>query len=273
MDILQSALAEGLNFIDSDWITASGHAQEVLGRALQENTSECLVSTKVGPRLDFSGALKIDNSRGNIINQVHDSLFRLKRDQVDLIQVHWPDDTLPSQTARGLEDACFNGLAKYIGVCNYSKNQIAKLMSKVTVSVAQSPLSILNRSALTEIVNACREFNIGFLASDPLQSGLLQGLFTGDEQFSEADYDAFFNPTVMPRAVMAVQELASFARAMGLTTSQLSVAWCLNQEGVSAVLCPATKDYYELQKAADIKLGSTDFAAIDQILDKYGLIV
>ena len=110
--VLDTAINNGLSFIDSDWITANGHAQELLGRAVRN--SGILIASKVGPRLDFSGSLKFDNSRGNIINQVQDSLFRLKRDNVDLLQVHWPDETDPQQTARGLNDACHGGLARHV---------------------------------------------------------------------------------------------------------------------------------------------------------------
>ncbi|MCF6228529.1 MAG: aldo/keto reductase, partial [Planctomycetes bacterium] len=254
--IIGSAINSGLNFIDSDWITANGHAQELIGRAV--NSSDILISSKVGPRLDFSGSLKFDNSRGNIINQVQDSLFRLKRECIDLLQVHWPDDTDPQQTARGLEDACHGGLARDIGVCNFSIMQLQALMQHTTIHTVQAPMSILNRAALNEILPFCREGKIGFMVSDPLQSGLMQGNFTGTEQFTEADHDEFFQPDTLPKAVKAVTELAEFASTLGLTAAQLSVAWCLNQEGVSCVLCPATPDYMQLQQVHDATLSAQD---------------
>ncbi|MHC4841069.1 MAG: aldo/keto reductase [Planctomycetota bacterium] len=261
---LQRAAQNGVNLIDSDWITANGHAQEILGRAFSDQ--QVTITSKVGPRLDFKGQLKLDNSRGNIINQVQDSLFRLKRDRIDLLQVHWPDDTDPSQTARGLEDACHGGLARYVGVCNYSADQLKALMEHTTISTAQSPLSILNRAALDDVLPVCREFDIGFLACNPLQSGLLQGQFKGDEQFTEDDHDAFFRPEVLPKAVQTVAKLEDFAKSLGMNAAQLSVAWCLNQEGVSAVLCPAIEDFESLQKVDEVRLSADELASIDAIV-------
>ncbi|MDC1141542.1 aldo/keto reductase [Planctomycetota bacterium] len=261
---ITDAVTTGLNFIDSDWITANGHAQEVLGRSTDNQA--VMFASKVGPRLDFKGLLKFDNSRGNIMNQLQDSLFRLKRDRVDLLQIHWPDDTDPAQTARGLDDACHATMARYTGVCNYSAAQLRALIVHTTIHTAQSPLSVLNRAALDDVLPVCREFDIGFLACDPLQSGLLTGKFKGDEQFTEDDHDAFFQPEALPGAVETVSKLGAFAKSLGMTAAQLSVAWCLNQEGVSAVLVPATQDFDDLTKVADARLNSSDLAKIDLIV-------
>ena len=114
------ALELGINLFDTDWITAGGHAQEVLGRALQGADRDAVqIACKAGPRMAFHGELLIDNSRANLINQCHDSLFRLKTERIDLYQVHWPDDTSPIQTARGLQDLISGNYAKWVGVCNY----------------------------------------------------------------------------------------------------------------------------------------------------------
>src|SRR5688572_15847222 len=75
------ALELGVNLIDTDWITANGHAQEMLGRLKLERDS-VIITSKAGPRLKFHGGLSIDNSRANLINQAHDSLFRLKTDHI-----------------------------------------------------------------------------------------------------------------------------------------------------------------------------------------------
>ena len=82
---IRRAIELGVNLIDSDWITANGHAQEVLGRTLQGlDRDKQFITIKAGPRLAFHCELVLDNSRANLINQCHDSLFRLKTERIDL---------------------------------------------------------------------------------------------------------------------------------------------------------------------------------------------
>lgn len=265
---IRRAVELGVNLIDTDWITANGHAQEVLGRCLQALDRQPLVITsKAGPRLTFKGALTIDNSRANIINQVHDSLFRLKLPRVDLLQVHWPDETPPEQTARGLSDAVHAGLASCVGVCNYSAAQIAALASHLKPATVQTPLNLLNRRALDDQLPWCRENGVAFLAADPLLSGLLQGRFTGSEEFTEGDRDEWFTQPTFSQAVKFAARLEEFARDRGWKSAQIAVAWALHQPGVTSVLVPAATpaEIEELATASAIRLSEADLAAIDNL--------
>lgn len=265
---IRRAVELGVNLIDTDWITASGHAQEVLGRCLQALPREKLViASKAGPRLTFKGALTVDNSRANIINQVHDSLFRLKLSRVDLLQIHWPDDSPAEQTARGLSDAMHAGLASSVGVCNYSASQAAALAAHVMPTSVQAPLSVLNRKACYELLPWCRASGVAFLASDPLLSGLLQGRFSGSEEFAESDLDEWFTQPAFSQAVKFAARLDELARERGWTGAQTAVAWALHQPGVTSVLVPASTlaEFEELAAAADIKLKADDLSAIDKL--------
>src|SRR5690606_4354928 len=100
---IRRALQLGVKLIDTDWITANGHAPELLGGPSHGVTRDSVIITsKASTRLTYHVALTLDNSRANLINQCHVSLFRLKTDYFVLYQVHWPADTCPVQTARGL---------------------------------------------------------------------------------------------------------------------------------------------------------------------------
>jgi aryl-alcohol dehydrogenase-like predicted oxidoreductase len=226
---IRAALAAGVSLIDTDWITANGHMQEVLGRAGLDR-DKVIITSKAGPRLKFHGGLSIDNSRANLINQAHDSLFRLKTGRIDLYQVHWPDDTPVEQTARGLRDLVDGGYARWTGVCNYSLEQVKALHAICPLQTVQAPLNILNRKAL-ELLPWCTENGIGFLAGDPTMSGLLTGRFKGDEEFAEDD--EWFNQPKFAKAAEFARELARLSDPL-----ELAIGWCLAQEGVSSVLWP-----------------------------------
>lgn len=263
------ALEMGVNLFDTDWITANGHAQEVLGRALKHVDRDAVyVTSKAGPRLAFHGELLIDNSRANLINQCHDSLFRLKTDRIDLYQVHWPDDTSPIQTARGLQDIVSGGYAKWVGVCNYGLPQLEALSGHIKLQTVQAPLNLLNRKSL-KLIEWCKDKGIGFLASDPLLSGLLTGAFTGEEEFTDSDRDEFFTQPKFGRAVAFAKDLAALGK---YTPGQWAVAWALAQ-GAACVLVPAAEpdEFAELAKAGEIDLSDEDLAALDDLARKHEL--
>jgi aryl-alcohol dehydrogenase-like predicted oxidoreductase len=263
---IKTALALGINFVDSDWITAGGHAQEVLGRVLKGHEA-ALIASKGGPRLTFHGGLTIDNSRANLMNQSIDSLFRLKRQRVALFQVHWPDATPPEQTARGLQDILHAGQADFVGVCNYSLEQTQALATQIRLHTVQAPLNLLNRRSLDGLLPWCVANGVGFLASDPLLSGLLAGHFSGDEEFTEGDRDEYFAAPRFQKAVQFVRELAALSPR---PPAQLAVAWCLAQ-GASCVLCPAS-EVAALAPAAELSLDAALLHRIDDLARSHGLL-
>jgi aryl-alcohol dehydrogenase-like predicted oxidoreductase len=228
---IQRALELGVNLIDTDWITANGHAQEVLGRVRLDRDA-VIITSKAGPRLKFHGGLSIDNSRANLMNQCHDSLFRLKTSHIDLYQVHWPDNTPPEQTARGLRDLIDGGYARWAGVCNFSLEQVKALHVVLPLQTVQAPLNMLNRRAL-EFLPWCAANGVGFLAADPTLGGLLTGRYSGDEEFADEDRDEWFSQPKFAHATAFARELAKLGDPV-----QLAVGWCLAQGGVSSVLCP-----------------------------------
>jgi aryl-alcohol dehydrogenase-like predicted oxidoreductase len=227
------ALELGVNLIDTDWITANGHAQELLGRVKLARDS-VIITSKAGPRLKFHGGLSIDNSRANLINQAHDSLFRLKTDHIDLYQVHWPDNTAPEQTARGLRDLVDGGYTRWAGVCNYSLDQMKALHAILPLQTVQAPLSILNRRGLN-LLPWCAANGVGFLAADPTTGGLLTGRYSGDEEFADEDRDEWFTQPKFAHAAAFARKLAKVG-----DPAQLAVGWCLAQDGVSSVLSDIT---------------------------------
>ncbi len=90
IDTVAAALDCGVNFIDTAAVYASGHSEEILGRALQGRRSRAVVATKVHQTL----------TRGGVVAACEGSLKRLKTDYIDVYYVHWPepaialDDTL-----------------------------------------------------------------------------------------------------------------------------------------------------------------------------------
>ncbi len=124
---LRTALAAGVNWIDTAPLYGQGRSEEALGWLLAEVDEAPYLSTKVG--LDLA---KLADIPGEVERSVHASLRRLQRESVDLLQLHNPigaergagssrtisvDDVLRDGGAvDALERMRSEGLARHIGL-------------------------------------------------------------------------------------------------------------------------------------------------------------
>lgn len=268
LEMLQAALDGGVTFFDTDWASGNGHAEEVLGRALRGEIA--VISTKGGPRFDFSGRLIHDNSRANLMNQCEDSRQRLGVDCIDLYSVNGHDEgTEPKQTARGLADLAHNGRVSALGAADLPLEPLRQLADLAPVKVVQAECSLLAPNA--EMRAFCRERGMGFVATGVLAHGILSGQFTGKEQFPEIDparAGPLFNPPLFERAVAFARKLAEFAQDRGTTREVLAIAWVLRQTGVTCALLEP-RNAQELQswlRAGEIELSEADQNALPELL-------
>ncbi len=91
---LRRALDAGINWIDTAPLYGQGRSEKALGWLLAEVEDSPYLSTKV--RLDLT---KLTDIPGEIERSVHQSLRRLKRDSVDLLQLH---NQIGSRTGSGV---------------------------------------------------------------------------------------------------------------------------------------------------------------------------
>ncbi len=122
-DVLDRALAAGLNFIDTaDVYGQDGLSERVLGNWLAKRGTrdKVVLATKfrftMGDGPNRSGA-----SRYRITKCCDDSLRRLQTDRIDLYQIHMQDITVAEdETLRALDDLVRAGKVQYIGCSNYA---------------------------------------------------------------------------------------------------------------------------------------------------------
>ena len=125
--IIQRALDAGINFVDTADVYGRGESEEILGKALQNGRRERVVlATKV------HGSMGDDpNERGNsrrwIVQEVENSLRRLRTDWIDLYQIHRPEpDTDIDETLGALTDLVRAGKVRYIGSSTFPASQIVE---------------------------------------------------------------------------------------------------------------------------------------------------
>src|SRR4030081_3711869 len=89
---IRGALEHGINIVDTAPVYGFGHSEEIVGKAIAEGhlRSRVVIATKAG--LEWEGGRVARNaSRARILQEIDDSLRRLRTDYIDVYQVHWPD--------------------------------------------------------------------------------------------------------------------------------------------------------------------------------------
>ena len=245
-------LDAGGNFIDTAAVYGDGDAERVLGGLLGVlgNRDEIVLATKAG--ISFkSGERKVDNSRTSLIGDLEKSLVRLKTDYVDLWQVHtWDENTPLEETLGAMDYALSSGKARHVGVSNFSGWQLARsatlqnpLFGKAPVLSTQNEYSLLNRRVEREVLPACLELDIGFLAWSPLGRGVLTGKYRSglpsDSRGASPHFSSFIEPYLDERSSRIVEAVMVAADGLGYSPLEIALAWVRDCPGVTSAVIGA----------------------------------
>ena len=223
---VRAALELGYRHID----TAQSYGnEESVGKALRDSGV---------PRADVFITTKFNPGGRDPVADAEESLRKLGVDQVDLYLVHWPKGG-PLRAWPGMQRAQERGLAKSIGVSNFS----AADLDKVTAAGGAAPVvNQIQFSALEYrrgLLEACQRHSIVAEAYSPLGTG----------------------------RHLSNKRVTEIARRVGRTQAQVLLRWCL-QHGVPII--PKSTHRERIEENAqvfDFTLSDDDMATLDS-LDK-----
>jgi aryl-alcohol dehydrogenase-like predicted oxidoreductase len=249
---LRFFLDAGGNFIDTAAVYGDGDSERVLGGLLGVliPRDEVVIGTKAG--ISFkTGERKVDNSRTSLLADLDKSLARLGTDYVDLWQIHtWDEKTPLDETLGAMDYALNSGKARHVGVSNFSGWQLARsitlqnpLFGKAPVISTQNEYSLLNRRVEREVLPACIELGVGFLAWSPLGRGVLTGKYRSgmpsDSRGASPHFSAFINPYLDERSSRIVEAVMVAADGLGLSPLEVALAWVRDCPGVTSAVIGA----------------------------------
>ena len=270
---LDRAFELGLNLIDTANVYGRGAAEEFLGDALagRERSSYVLATKLYFPMSDEDRGL----SAAQVAKQIDGSLRRLRTDYVDLYQCHRYDEATPlEETMHALTEVVRQGKARYIGFSEWSADQIQAALETPGVErfvSSQPQYSILRRRIEKEVIPLCAASGISQIVWSPLAQGVLTGKYRPGDRLpddsraaSEAmgwAMDRFLENDVLT----AVQRLRPVADGLGITMSQLALAWVLRQPNVASAIVGASRPEQVDDDAAasGIELDEATLDAID----------
>ena len=252
---LDRALELGINFWDTS--DAYGpHANEVLvGRALKGRRTEVFLATKFGIVRDPNDPSKrgLDGSPAYVRASVEGSLRRLDVETIDLYYQHRVDPKTPiEETVGAMARLVEEGKVRFLGLSEASPATLARASRVHQITALQTEFSLWTRDPEPEVIPACRELGIGFVAYSPLGRGFLTGAIKSPEDFDPDDTRRFhprFQGENFTRNLELVEKVKQLAAEAGVTASQLALAWVLSQ-GQDIVPIPGTKHRKYLEENA-----------------------
>lgn len=280
--MINEALAAGINFIDTASGYGQGTSEEILGEALVANGKRA--------RVFLATKFTFGVSRNQILEQCAASLRRLRTDYIDLYQFHSSHPTIPiDESLRALDDLVRAGKVRYIGTSNFAAWQEMEALwaaheLKLNRPVCSQPAyNMLDRRAERELIPMARTYGLAVIPWSPLAQGFLTGKYRRDTIPSDGRLTAGAGVQEtgnvekhhQERVFDVIDLLIALAAAKGCTVSQLALAWCLHQPGVTApIIGPRTSE--QLQDnlgACAVTITDEDRRQIDAIIPPGQMLV
>ncbi len=235
---IQTAIDIGINFIDTAKGYGSGYSEIIVGKGVKGRRDQVYISSKCGAEPE------------GIKKDIDECLKRMQLDYIDLYHVHYPNPRIPiADTMGAMAEIQKAGKIRWIGVSNFSIQQLKEAWEAVEFSCCQPPCNVFWREIETDILPFCREHNIGVICYSPLGQGLLTGKFRKPSQIPNdiRSKNKLFQPGVFEKCVEVVELMEGISRRYGKTVGQVALNWVIQQPGVTAAIVGA-KHPFQIQE-------------------------
>jgi len=275
-ELIDRAVELGVNFFDTANAYSGGESEEILGDALAgHNREEMVVATKTFFPVE-EGHNRSGLSRKAIEQELEDSLDRLGLDTVDLLQIHrWDSDTPIETTLRALDDAVRSGKVRHTGASSMWAYQLAKAqetardLGLTEFETMQNHYNAAYREEEREVLPLTQEEGMGVIPWGPLGQGFLARPHEDLESTTRGDPENHHNPTAAygENGGKEINErIRELAEDRGASMAQISLAWLLHKEWVTAPIVGTTSiDHLEdAVEAVELDLSESDVEYIEE---------
>ena len=243
-NLLRRAVELGVNFIDTAEAYGPGDNEEIIAAALHPFPADLVIATKGGIHKPAPDNIQADGRPEALRHSVEGSLRRLKRDRIDLYQLHRPDPKVSfAESIQALATLQQAGKIRHIGVSNVTLEQLKTAQAIAPIASVQNRFSLLDRSQ-TDLLDYCTAHHIAFipygsLGAHPLKRGA---------------------PLAQAEGV-----LAQIAQSHSANPTQIALAWLLHR-AANLILIPGTTTITHLEdnvNAASLQLSDSELAQLD----------
>ena len=265
-ELLETALEEGINFLDNADIYAKPISSELLFGEVMDSAphlrDKFIIQTKCGICRGF-----YDSSYEHIIESAEESLRRMKLESLDVLLLHRPDALVePEEVAKAFSELHDSGKVKHFGVSNMNPGQIENLrrcldheliVDQVEMSIVHAPaieaginVNMMNEQSPTRdmgLLDYARCRGMGIQAWSILQISLHGGTFLDNPAYPELN-----------------TLLRELGEKYGITSSAVAAAWLLRHPALTQAIAGTTNPAHlrEIAKAGDIRLERQEWYAL-----------
>ncbi|MCX8025046.1 MAG: aldo/keto reductase [Thermanaerothrix sp.] len=267
-DTFRFCVESGLTFFDTAEVYGQGLSERLLGEFIAEVEYPVRVATKFMP---YPWRL----SRRDLLRALQNSLRRLRREQVDLYQIHWPLPPVRIEIwMEAMIEAVQRGWALAVGVSNYNYDQMmrayeALMRHGIPLASNQVEYHLLDRSVeQNKVMQACRDLGITLIAYSPLAMGVLTGKYT-----PENPPQGFRGRRYSRQYLKRIQPLLQVLRDIGVahggrTPAQVALNWVICK---GALPIPGVKNRAQAEQnlgALGWRLSDEEMAKLDEVSER-----
>jgi aryl-alcohol dehydrogenase (NADP+) len=281
---LDRFVERGGNFIDTADVYSRGVSEEIIGRwlAARPGTRDQVVIATKGRFPMGEGPNDAGLTRTHLSRALDASRRRLGVETIDLYQAHAWDPLTPIEETLGFfDDAVRAGKIRYAGVSNFlgwqlqKASLLAQFRGLAPIVTLQPQYNLLTRDIEFELVDVCRNENIGILPWSPLAGGWLTGKYRRDQSPTGATrlgedprrgMEAYAPRNAQERTWQVIEALRQIAEGRGVSLSQVALAWVADRPAVTSVILGARtlEQLDDNLAAAGLHLSEKETAQLDE---------
>ena len=245
-DALETALDQGVNFIDTAAGYGNGKSERIIGDFLETREEEVYVCTKTPPLPGEWPPSPYDdiNERypeAYLRENVEERLKNLKAESLDILLLHtwtraWNRNPKALEILHKMKR---EGLVKNVGISTpeHDQNCVVSLMQEGLLDAVQVIYNIFEQEPAAELLPVAKENNVGIIVRVAFDEGVLTGKFKGDEEFEDGDFrQKYFAGDRLQRAVGRVQSIREEFGDSGYSMAELALKFTLAHPAVGTVI-------------------------------------
>ncbi|MCB1305892.1 MAG: aldo/keto reductase [Leptospiraceae bacterium] len=273
IETLQTALDDGVNFLDTADMYGIGHNESLVGRAIADwkgKREDVILATKFGiVRKEGSNERSVSGKPEYVKQACEASLKRLGMDYIDLYYQHRVDPDVPIEdTVGAMAELVRAGKVRMLGLSEASAATIERAQKIHPITALQTEYSLWTRDVENEILPVLRKNGTALVAYSPLGRGFLTGAIAKPSDLAENDFRRFnprFQGENFEKNQKLLENLKQFAAQKNSTPAQVALAWLLAR-GSDVIPIPGTRKVSRLREnigAAELKLSDEEIAELD----------
>jgi len=249
--ILNFAVDNGVNFIDTADVYSDGESEKAVGRLIKSRSEKIYFATKCGRQL----SPHVNNAyTPEVLRKfVESSLKNMGLETLDLIQLHCPPTEVyyRPEIFSLFEDLKKEGKILNLGVSVEKVEEALKAIEYSNITTVQIIFNIFRQRPAELFFKQAAKRDVGIIVRVPLASGLLTGKFNKKTTFSAGDHRNFnregkafdkgetFSGIDYNIGLNAVDEIKDIFK--GKELSSVALKWILGFKDVSCIIPGASK--------------------------------